>query len=258
MRRHVVATVVVVTCGVGMPLLAQSSTPIPAQPSPTPPREPVNTAPPQPEPPVRLEVPASPGSAPDPKAGKDETGDEPDQGRGSGRGGRGGASGRGTASPASRSAMPPGRGPAAHPSGGPRGWWGPAWGSPAYYFAHPYYWDPFWVSGAFAWSPLFYAPWPLMWGTAGYWPWPYSYGPPTTFMTGGVRLKVKPREAQVIVDGYYAGTVNDFDGVFQALRLAPGGHKIEVRMDGFQTASFDIHVQPDRMLTVTQNLSPNP
>jgi len=114
------------------------------------------------------------------------------------------------------------------------------------------------VSGAFAWSPLFYAPWPLMWGTAGYWPWPYSYGPPTTFMTGGVRLKVKPREAQVIVDGYYAGTVNDFDGVFQALRLAPGGHKIEVRMDGFETASFDIHVQPDRMLTVTQNLSPNP
>ncbi len=254
MRRHIVATVVVVTCGVGTPLLAQSSTPIPAQPSPTPPREPVNTAPPQPEPPVRLEVPASSGTSPDPKAGKDKTADQPDQGRG---GGRGGASSRGPASTAGRS-LPPGRGPVAYPPGGPRGWWGPAWGPPGHYFAHPYHWDPFWVSGAFAWSPLFYAPWPLVWGTAGYWPWPYHYGPPTTFMTGGVRLKVQPREAQVIVDGYYAGTVNDFDGVFQALRLAPGGHKIEVRMDGFQTASFDVHVQPDRTLTVTQNLSPKP
>jgi hypothetical protein len=97
-----------------------------------------------------------------------------------------------------------------------------------------------------------------MWGTAGYGPWPYYYGPPTTFMTGGVRLKVTPREAQVIVDGYYAGTVNDFDGVFQSLRLAPGGHKIEVRMDGFETASFDIHVQPDRTVTITQSLSPKP
>jgi len=97
-----------------------------------------------------------------------------------------------------------------------------------------------------------------MWGTVGYWPGPYYSGPPTTFMTGGVRLKVKPREAQVFVDGYYAGLVDDFDGVFQSLRLSPGGHKIEIRIDGFETASLDVHVQPDRTLTITQTLTPKP
>ena len=33
---------------------------------------------------------------------------------------------------------------------------------------------------------------------------------------GAVRIKVKPREASVYVDGYYVGHVDDFDGVLSA------------------------------------------
>jgi len=119
------------------------------------------------------------------------------------------------------------------------------------YLARPYYYDPFWVSGAFGWSPMFYAPWSLMWATGGYGPYPgWGYGS-TTFNTGGLRLKMKPREAQVFVDGFLAGVVDEFDGVFQSLRLAPGGHKIEVRMDGYETLTLDVHIQPDRTMTIT-------
>ena len=43
---------------------------------------------------------------------------------------------------------------------------------------------------------------------------------------GSLRLKVKPREASVYVDGYFAGRVDDFDGMFQRLQdrigAAPG------------------------------------
>ena len=54
-----------------------------------------------------------------------------------------------------------------------------------------------------------------------------------------------PRDAEVFVDGYYAGTVDDFDGVFQALKLDSGGYKIEIRKPGFETLHFDVRVQPE-------------
>jgi hypothetical protein len=143
-----------------------------------------------------------------------------------------------------------------YPGGGRRyaGWWGP---SPVY-FARPYYYDPFWVSGAFGWSPMFYAPWSLMWATGGYGPYPgFGYGA-TTFETGRLRLKVKPRDAQVFVDGHLAGVVDEFDGVFQSLRLAPGGHTLEVRMPGFETLTLDVHIQPDRTMTITEMMKTTP
>jgi hypothetical protein len=142
-----------------------------------------------------------------------------------------------------------------------RSWRGRSW------YAHPYFYDPYWSRGVIAWNPLFYAPWGLMWGTAGYWGhpgWGYpGWGYPgvhgtTTFDTGGVRLQMRPRDAEVLVDGYYAGRVDDFDGVFQSIRLAPGGHKIEVRMPGFETRVFDVHVQPDRTLSIKEDLRVSP
>ena len=58
--------------------------------------------------------------------------------------------------------------------------------------------------------------------------------------TGGLRLKVTPREAEVYVDGYYAGHVDDFDGARQKLKVAEGPHRIELRAEGYETATFDV------------------
>jgi len=67
--------------------------------------------------------------------------------------------------------------------------------------------------------------------------------------SGGLRLKVKPSDATVYVDGYYVGTVNDFDGVFQKLTIEPGTHHVEVRAPGYETLSFDIQIEPSHTTT---------
>ena len=58
-----------------------------------------------------------------------------------------------------------------------------------------------------------------------------------------------PRQAEVLVDGYFAGAVDDFDGLFQQLRLEPGPHRIEIRLDGYEPLSFEVRILPDRTVT---------
>src|SRR5207249_9574457 len=45
---------------------------------------------------------------------------------------------------------------------------------------------------------------------------------------GGVRIPGAPRDAQVLVDGYYMGVVDEFDGVFQHMNLEVGPHHVEI------------------------------
>ena len=56
---------------------------------------------------------------------------------------------------------------------------------------------------------------------------------------------MKPKEAEVYVDGYYAGIVDDFDGTFQRLRVAPGEHEIELWLDGYRTVRQKVHLTQD-------------
>ena len=161
----------------------------------------------------------------------------------------------------------------------------PVYGSS--YYNRPRYYPPAyydnWARRTYRWSPLGYAPWSLIYGSVGlanygyyssgsnYGYGSYGYGPSygygqfgpfgpfgrsSTFDTGSVRLRIRPRDAQVFVDGYFAGYVDDFDGNFQSLRLEQGGHKIEVRMPGFQTLTLDIHIQPNRTITIREDLIP--
>lgn len=150
-------------------------------------------------------------------------------------------------------------------------------GGPRYYA--PSYYDR-WARNYYRWSPIGYVPWSLIYGAAGWsnfgfyasiGPRPYynnpygyygSYGAPyyspSGYDLGGVRLKIRPRDAQVFVDGYFAGYVDDFDGTFQSLRLDAGGHKIEIHMPGFEDLELDVHVQPGRTLTLQEDLRPRP
>ena len=84
-------------------------------------------------------------------------------------------------------------------------------------------------------------------GYYGYYGGSYSY-------TGSVRLKVKPRHAEVLVDGYYVGTVDNFDGTFQSLRLEPGAANIEVRAAGFEDLRLDVMILAGRKITYEENM----
>lgn len=77
---------------------------------------------------------------------------------------------------------------------------------------------------------------------------------PSGYGEGELRLKMKPREGQVFVDGYYAGLVDDFDGVFQRLHLDPGPHHIEVKADGYEPLELDVNVQRYRTVTYSGDL----
>jgi PEGA domain len=89
------------------------------------------------------------------------------------------------------------------------------------------------------------------------WYYPYDYGQYYSG-DGSLRLKVKPREATVYADGYYVGRVDDFDGVFQKLHIEPGPHRIEIRMDGYETLEFEVRLLPDRTLTYEGELKKLP
>ena len=87
----------------------------------------------------------------------------------------------------------------------------------------------------------------------------YAYGGyADTYYTGSLRLKVKPRFGEVLVDGYYVGLINDFDGIFQRLRLEEGPHHIEIHDPGFEPLEFDVLILPGETITYEGYLVPLP
>jgi hypothetical protein len=62
--------------------------------------------------------------------------------------------------------------------------------------------------------------------------------------TGGLRLQIDQKDAQVFVDGDFAGLVDDLDGRFHHLNLPPGPHHIEVRAPGYQPLALDVDIEP--------------
>jgi len=61
---------------------------------------------------------------------------------------------------------------------------------------------------------------------------------------GGISFDLTPGNAQVYVDGSFAGLVEDFDATSAPLLLAPGDHYVEIRLTGYRTAIFDVTVNP--------------
>jgi hypothetical protein len=71
---------------------------------------------------------------------------------------------------------------------------------------------------------------------------------------GSLKLKVKPHNAKVYVDGYFVGNVDQFDGAFQKLTLNGGRHKVELRAEGYETTEFDVLVTPNQTITFSGDM----
>ncbi len=116
-------------------------------------------------------------------------------------------------------------------------------------------WDPFWWGGY--WGNPYWG-----WGSP-YWGYGYGYGYGYDYGYydrsgyrdyGSLKLKVKPDNAEVYVDGYYMGQVDDFDGVFQHLDLESGPHRIEIRAEGYQPLVIEMRIEPGRTVTYENQL----
>ena len=108
-----------------------------------------------------------------------------------------------------------------------------------YFYYDPYTWYP----------PSYYAG-PGYYGGSGY------YGGYGFSDEGELRLAVAPRDADVYVDGYFAGRVDQFDGTFQSLKLEAGAHHIQIVAPGFAPLDFDVRIEPGRKITYRGTLQP--
>jgi hypothetical protein len=120
----------------------------------------------------------------------------------------------------------------------------PGYGYNSYYYPYGFGMGYGLYSGL-GWSPYYGDPFgdPYGYGGGSY---SSSYG---RGEQGNLKLKVKPRSAKVYVDGYFVGYVDQFDGSFQKLALNTGRHKVEVKADGFETAEFDVLINPEQTVT---------
>lgn len=163
----------------------------------------------------------------------------------------------------------------------------PAPGTPAYYayinsrygYYNPYYYDPNSIYGFYGLGGGYYGFYNPYYAPYGFGGWgldpgfgvpyygdptdPYSYGESFGAYSsrvysgegeGALKLKVKPRDGQVYVDGYLVGTVDQFDGMFQKLTLNGGSHKVEIKANGYETAQFDVLITPKQTLTFEGDL----
>jgi PEGA domain-containing protein len=157
----------------------------------------------------------------------------------------------------------------------------PAPGSAAYYqyylsrygYYNPYFYDPAGIYGFYGFGGGyygFYNPYYSPYGFGGYgldpgFGYPYYGDPNDPYMygegygsyssrvysgegNGTLKLKVKPKDAKVYVDGYFAGLAD------QKLTLNGGNHKVEVKADGYETSEFDVLITPNKTLTFAGDL----
>lgn len=107
----------------------------------------------------------------------------------------------------------------------------------------------------------FYGPWWPGYGfySAGFWPYGWASPYPYAVAADGeasVRVQVTPPEAEVFVDGYSAGTVDHYDGLFERLGVAPGEHTIELYLQGYRSARQDLHVEPGGSYKIRYQMEP--
>jgi PEGA domain-containing protein len=69
-----------------------------------------------------------------------------------------------------------------------------------------------------------------------------------------LRINVKPREASVYVDGYYAGIVDDFDGQLQRLHVTPGHHELVIYLKGYHSLKQELYLSPNATRTIAGTL----
>ncbi len=123
-----------------------------------------------------------------------------------------------------------------------------------YYYGYPFGYGGFGFGIGLGYGyPYGYAYPSYGYGYPGYYPGGYVLVAPG-HPYGSVRIEGAPRDAQVFADGYYVGTVDDFDGIFQHLNLEAGPHRIEIRAPGAQPIAFDVNVRAGETITYRANI----
>lgn len=90
-------------------------------------------------------------------------------------------------------------------------------------------------------GPYFYSPWVY---SSFWWYPPYAYPYFYGRFGANLRVQVQPKSAEVYVDGYLAGIVDQFDGMFQDLVVEPGTHEVIVYHEGYKSIVQRLYLSP--------------
>ena len=85
---------------------------------------------------------------------------------------------------------------------------------------------------------------------------PYPYPGFYRHYTSSARIEVEPRDAEVYVDGYFVGTVDDFDGWLQRLTVLPGERELTIYREGYHTFRQKVLFRPGATLKIERALEP--
>jgi PEGA domain-containing protein len=107
-----------------------------------------------------------------------------------------------------------------------------------------------------AYGPYYYGGFydPFFWGYPGWYPYGFytpAYGGGYGRPTGSARLEVTPKQAEVYVDGYLAGTVDDFDGFLQRLDVPAGEHELTLYLPGYRTIRQNVLFRPGATVKIS-------
>jgi hypothetical protein len=127
---------------------------------------------------------------------------------------------------------------------------GVGYGYPVYaapYFYNPYFWGSYggFSTGFWGYPPFAYGPY----GYPGYGYYDAS---------ADLRVQVAPRNAEVYVDGYLVGTVDDFDGVFQRVHMPLGEHQITIYSPGHRSITQRMLLRPFESYKIKDTMQPLP
>ena len=146
-----------------------------------------------------------------------------------------------------------------------RGHYRPYYGGGGYYGHYPYYGFSYGYGYGYGSGFYGYYGYPLY----GYWPAysPYSYYPRyggyvvadagqsgRPVPIGAIDLNVKPKKAQVFIDGRYVGLVKNFDGFPNYLWLQRGSYELTFYLPGYENLVRRIDVIPGEVIAFHDRL----
>ena len=71
-------------------------------------------------------------------------------------------------------------------------------------------------------------------------------------------INIRPKDADIFLDGVYVGKADDFDGSPKFLVVKPGTHTITAKKKGYKTYTVKVSIQPGEQINLNKRLEPAP
>ena len=71
-------------------------------------------------------------------------------------------------------------------------------------------------------------------------------------------VNIKPKDADIYLDGVYVGKADDFDGSPKFLVVKPGTHTITAKKPGYKTYTVRVSINPGEQINLNKHLEPAP